>query len=56
MTWPQALVIAYMLIGIIGDTYEHKDNQSKAFWASRIIGHVINIAFVSFILHWGGFW
>jgi len=56
MTWPHTLMVAYLMLGIIGDTYEHKDNRSKPFWAGRIIGHVLNIAFVSYILHWGGFW
>jgi len=56
MAWPQTLMIAYMLIGVVADTYAHKDSRCKAFWAGRIIGHMINIAFVSFILHLGGFW
>jgi len=56
MAWPQTLMIAYMLIGVIADTYAHKDSRCKAFWAGRIIGHMINIAFVSFILHLGWFY
>ena len=56
MTWPHTLMVVYLMLGVIGDTYAHKDNRSKAFWAGRIIGHVLNIAFVSYILHLGGFW
>jgi len=56
MTWPQTLMIAHLLFGVIADTHANKNNRSKAFWAVRIIAHMLNIAFVSYILHLGGFW
>lgn len=56
MTWPQIIMAAWLILGVVGDYFTRKGTYGTAQWVGFSIGHTLNVLFVAYILHWGGFW